>query len=174
MKKFLAIVLSGIIFAMVLTSCGSSTDTNGATNSTATSTVTEVPTATSVPTATVNSAEKEIFYNGNGAGVQSNPTSQTKFTIDKAYYITFIMDYHYFNNGVLPGTIALKHSDGTIYGPWQAIGRTGQGGVNNAYWDATPNVQIKAGTYTVVDSNPTTWSQNSQSNNCGMTQVKGY
>ena len=79
------------------------------------------------------------------------------------------MTYHYNNgNGSTPGTIALKHSDGTTYGPWSASGTT-----QNQYWTVTPNVTIKAGTYTVVDSNTTTWSYNSSSKNAGFVQIEG-
>jgi hypothetical protein len=82
------------------------------------------------------------------------------------------MNYHYFNGGALPGTISLKHSDGTIYGPWQTWGLVGQGGVTNAYWAFYPLVKIKAGTYTVIDSDPSTWSHNSESNYSGFTWIR--
>lgn len=115
-----------------------------------------------------------IFLNGNIYAVQNNPTNPTVFTIEHAYTITFIYDYHYFNYGAQPGTIGLVHEDGTEYGPWQTEGATGQGGVLNAYWYAMPNEQIKAGTYTVIDSDPSTWSHNQASNYCGFTYIEGY
>jgi hypothetical protein len=87
--------------------------------------------------------------------------------------VTFIYTYHYFNNGKLPGTIALRHSDGTVYGPWQSEGAIGQGGVRNAYWFVRPNVEIKAGSYTVVDSDKATWSQNSGSAGAGFVEIRG-
>ena len=71
------------------------------------------------------------------------------------------------------GTIALRHSDGTVYGPWQTEGALGQGGVKNAYWFVRPNADIKAGTYTVVDSDPSTWSHNSGSAGAGFTEIRG-
>lgn len=119
-------------------------------------------------------AEAVIFDNGNISGVQSGPTNPTTFTIDSAYVITNIVDYHYFNNGTLPGTISLKHSDGTVYGPWQTAGLLGQGGVQNAYWNVSPNTTIKPGTYTIVDSDSKTWSHNSGSGYKGFSIVKGY
>lgn len=116
--------------------------------------------------------DEEIFNNWNIAGVQNGPTNPTEFTIDRPRLITAVSNYHYFNGGIFPGTISFRHSDGTIYGPWQTYGTVGQGGVVNAYWNCYPLETIKAGTYTVVDSDPPTWSQNSGSNNCGFTWVR--
>jgi len=68
----------------------------------------------------------------------------------------------------------LRHSDGTIYGPWQTSGRAGQGNVDNAYWEVKPNIEIKPGKYTVLDSNPATWSFNGASGSRGFVIIKGY
>ncbi|MCU0459189.1 MAG: hypothetical protein MUE37_08915 [Bacteroidales bacterium] len=113
-----------------------------------------------------------LFSNENIGGVQNGPTNPTVFTTDKERLITYIHDYHYFNGGALPGTISLKHSDGTIYGPWQTWGIVGQGGVTNAYWVFHPLTKIKPGSYTVIDSDPSTWSHNSGSNYCGFTHIR--
>ena len=116
--------------------------------------------------------DEEIFYNGNIGGVQNGPTNPTVFTIDNERLITYINNYHYFNGGTLPGTISLRHSDGTVYGPWQTWGSVGQGGVSNAYWVFYPLVKIKPGTYTVVDSDPLTWSHNYESNYSGFSWIR--
>lgn len=116
--------------------------------------------------------DEMMFSNENIAGVQNNPTNPTVFTINEERLITYIHNYHYFNGGAMPGTIALEHSDGTIYGPWQTWGIVGQGGVTNAYWVFHPLTTIKAGTYTVLDSDPSTWSHNSGSNYCGFTRIR--
>lgn len=116
--------------------------------------------------------DEQIFYNGNVGGVSNGPTNPTVFTIDNERLITSIMNYHYFNGGALPGTISLQHSDGTVYGPWQTWGVVGQGGVVNAYWAFYPLVKIKPGTYTVIDSDPSTWSHNFESNYCGFTWMR--
>ena len=118
-------------------------------------------------------SEPVIYTNGNIAGVQNNPTRETAFSINAAHRVTFLYTYHYFNNGKLPGTIALRHSDGTVYGPWQSEGALGQGGVRNAYWFVRPNVEIKPGSYTVVDSDKATWSQNSGSSGAGFVEIRG-
>lgn len=110
---------------------------------------------------------------GNIAGVQNAPTKATIFTLSDSYLLTFMYDYHYFNNGVQPGTIALRHSDGTVYGPWQALGAVGQGNVPNAYWFVRPSVLLKPGTYQVIDSHPATWSHNSGTQGAGFVRLWG-
>jgi outer membrane protein OmpA-like peptidoglycan-associated protein len=114
-----------------------------------------------------------IYSNGNSAAVQNNPTRETTFAIDASHRVTFIYTYHYLNNSKVPGTIALRHSDGTVYGPWQASGALGPGGVSNAYWFVRPNVGIKPGTYTVLDSDRATWSQNAASSGAGFVAIRG-
>jgi len=85
-----------------------------------------------------------------------------------------ITNYHWNNGqGAIPGTISLRDSSGNTLGTWTATTRPGQGGVPNANWDVRPNVTLSPGTYTIIDSDPSTWSQNSQSNNVGMSVVKG-
>lgn len=116
--------------------------------------------------------EKErIFDNGNGLG--GNPGGKIpKFTIDRPRVIIEIMTYHWDYNGNMLGTIALKNVDtGEIYGPWATGGGTGQGGVENAYWYAHPNIEIPAGTYDIVDSSPSTWFTNSQAKGFGMATI---
>jgi len=126
--------------------------------------------ALSVKATAAAPSEREIFNNWNTARVVNNPSgppTPTRFTLDRPHLVTYINTYHYFNQGQRPGTISLVHQDGTVYGPWQTIGLPGQGGVANASWEATPNVQLKPGTYTVRDSHPPTWSHNAQSNSQG-------
>jgi len=124
--------------------------------------------------ASTANAEIKIFNNGNIGGVDNNPTSPTTFTLTKTYKITLIEDYHWnYGQGASPGTIGLTDNDGNAVGTWNVTTKSGQGGVANAVWDAAPNVVIGPGTYTVVDSDPATWSQNSQSNNQGFTLIKG-
>ncbi len=93
----------------------------------------------------------------------------TTFTISESWLVTEIKTYHWNDgNGVTPGTIGLMADDGTVLGTWQADGLQGSGGVPDAYWVVNPNIVIPSGTYTVVDSDPETWSQNSETNGIGM------
>lgn len=113
------------------------------------------------------------FDNGNIGGVSNGPTQPTTFTLNEARILTLIQNYHWNSaRGATPGTIALRGSDGRSYGPWQTVGTPGQGGVPNAYWTARPNEILPAGTYTVIDSNPASWSHNGQSGNRGFTRVE--
>jgi len=114
-----------------------------------------------------------LFDNTNKAAVKNSPYSATTFRIDSAHIITYIMTYHYFNYGALPGSILLIHEDGTIYGPWQATGKTGQAGVANAVWEVFPEEELKPGSYTIIDSDFRTWSHNAGSGNKGHAMVKG-
>lgn len=114
-----------------------------------------------------------IYSNGNNRGVQNGPTRATTFVIDAPHLITFIYTYHYLNGGKLPGKIGLKNADGTIYGPWRAEGAAGPGGVPNAYWFVLPYVELKAGSYTVTDSDTDTWSYNRRSSNAGFVVIRG-
>lgn len=97
------------------------------------------------------------------------------FTIDAPHLITEISSYNYGEGAgnPAPGTLGLQAADGTVYGPWQCTAYEGQGGVPNATWYAYPKVEVPAGTYTVLNSNPVTWAQNEQSNGLGFCYVKG-
>ena len=117
---------------------------------------------------------EEIFLIGNGMAVYNGGTSPT-VTISKDYNLTELWTYHWNEEkGKEPGTIALKDENGKIYGPWPTTGSPGQGGVPNAYWKATPNIDIPAGKYTVIDSDPATWAQNEDCGGLGMTWAKGF
>ena len=71
------------------------------------------------------------------------------------------------------GRSRCRHDHGTIYGPWQTVGRIGQSNVSNAYWEAWPSAWLKPGLYTVVDSHNPTWSYNSSSGNAGISTIHG-
>jgi hypothetical protein len=121
--------------------------------------------------------EVRIFAQDVCGGVDNNPQNPTTFTIDQPQTVTKVGTYHW-NHGQgtqSPGTIGLQDSSGKTYGPWQASGQPGMGGVTNAYWIATiPNgVDLPAGKYTVIDSDPSTWATNSESSNSGVVSVVG-
>ena len=60
-----------------------------------------------------------------------------------------------------------------LYGPWEAETSQDGGEVPKGYWIVHPNEVIPAGSYTIEDSDPETWSKNSESP-CGMAKVEGY
>lgn len=107
-------------------------------------------------------------------GVDNSPTSPSKLTLDQPFTITKIRTYHWnYGSGQTPGTIALQDEGGNLYGPWQARGEPGMGGVPDAYWVVEPDVDLQPGEYTVVDSDPATWSQNYETDGRGITLVWG-
>ena len=109
----------------------------------------------------------------NIAGVFNGATVPNTFTINAPHLVTEIHTYHWNNaQGKTPGTIGLQDQNGKMYGPWQAIGAPGQGGVPDANWLVYPSVIVPAGIYTIIDSDPGTWSQNAQSGGIGMGSVK--
>jgi hypothetical protein len=124
-----------------------------------------------------DSNEVRIFAQDVCGSVDNNPPNPTVFTINQSRKITKIGTYHW-NNGQgtqAPGTIGLQDQSGKIYGPWQASGQPGMGGVPNANWIATIQAgqDLHAGTYKVLDSDPSTWAYNSESDNRGVVSVVG-
>jgi hypothetical protein len=114
-------------------------------------------------------AVEEIFKITSVHAAYNGATTPTTFTVGIAWTVTEIRTYHWNNGrGAKPGTISLRTNDGTIYGPWQATGEPGSGGASNAYWVVKPDVIIGPGTYTVLDSDPSTWSQNQETSGRGM------
>jgi hypothetical protein len=111
----------------------------------------------------------EEIFTVTSIGSAHNGAAPTTFSVTEPWLVTEIKTYHWNNgNGAAPGTIGLMASDGTDLGTWQADGLPGSGGVTNAYWVINPNIVIPAGTYTVIDSDPGTWAQNSETNGVGM------
>jgi hypothetical protein len=140
-----------------------------------TATPTVMPTEQATPSAAPSPASEEMYSISNGSTVQNGPSVPTTFSITVPWLVTDLVDYHWNNGqgGQPVGTISLLADDGTTYGPWQASGQDGQGGVPNAYWIAHPNIVLPAGSYTVIDSNPATWAQNSGTGGAGMSWGAG-
>jgi hypothetical protein len=106
-----------------------------------------------------------IWKAGNDGAIEGMNGTAPTVSHDGTFFVTEICTYHSNGSGNSmgpAGTIALKAEDGTMYGPWQAELRS------NVYWIVKPDREIPAGSYTVVDSNPVTWAQNSASNGEGM------
>lgn len=120
-------------------------------------------------------AAVDLFKLESLLAVQSGPPKPTVFKLNTPALITEIMNYHYNDGrGATPGSIGLKAEDGTTYGPWKVeISKEGQGGVPDAYWFVRPDVEVPAGTYTVIDSDPSSWSWNDETGGMGVSFVKG-
>jgi len=119
------------------------------------------------------SEEQQIFANGNDYRVENGPTVATTFKLDRLWLVTYFLAYHYNGGaGQTPGTLALRHEDGTMYGPWQATGGPDLQNPTNLYWVCRPQFVLKPGVYTVIDSDPATWSWNGGSVG-GIVIIKG-
>ncbi len=102
------------------------------------------------------------------AAVQNGPTAPSTFTLERPRTILRIVTYHWNGGrGRQPGTIGVRDASGRMYGPWEAQAAPGYRERPNCYWYVDPAVQLPAGTYTVVDSDPATWSHNAESGGRG-------
>lgn len=122
---------------------------------------------------TVTGSATKVFDNGNLGAVQNGAASPT-FTLKKQARVVEVCTYHW-NNGsgtTSPGTVGVTNTKtNKAYGPWQAAGKPGMGGVPNAYWLAKVDVLLPAGSYKIVDSDANTWSHNSGTGGKGMAFV---
>ena len=126
------------------------------------------------PATPVVGTVEEIFVLTSIGRAYNEATTPTTFITTRSWQVTEIKTYHWNEgNGATPGTISLVAADGTSYGPWQASGLPGSGDVSNAYWVVNPNITIPAGTYSIIDSDPATWAQNSETGGAGMAWVSG-
>jgi hypothetical protein len=116
----------------------------------------------------------ELFTNWNTGGVESGAKSPT-VVLDADTRVATIVTYHFnYGTGATPGTVSLKDAaSGKIYGPWKCVGSEAQGGVANGVWTATPDAELPAGRYVVIDSDPASWSQNAESGGLGFASVSG-
>jgi hypothetical protein len=116
-----------------------------------------------------------LFDNWNIQGVSNGGTPPNFSTGAQVYCLDSISDYHWNNGaGSTPGTIGLLGPNQQLLGPWQAVGSSGQGGAPNVNWTAGPpagSAVLLSGTYSVNDSNTSTWSQNAQSKGVGFARV---
>lgn len=98
---------------------------------------------------------------GNIAAVENGPRKAVILSLGTPRFYRTIRTYHWnHGRGSKPGTISLGDSEGRVFGPWQARGEPGQGGVPNAYWVVDVNQRLEPGRYTLVTSNNKTWSTN--------------
>lgn len=115
-----------------------------------------------------------IFDNSIPAPVESVPLKPTRFTLYDSRTITSIKTFHWNGGkGALPGSIALQGKNKRLIGPWQASAIDDGQGLANAYWEVKPNILLEAGTYTVLDSEPGTWSRNPAKGDMGIVRILG-
>lgn len=115
--------------------------------------------------------EPVIWRNGADGGVSPGATAPTVFQVTSPTLISQIMTYHFGAHG-RPGTIALRAADGAVMGPWPAAG-AGSAAAPNVYWWVRPNVVLSPGVYTLIDSDPATWSVEAATRGAGIAQLWG-
>ncbi len=99
------------------------------------------------------------------------PSSQAVFTINSTMNLTFIRTEHEnYGKGATAGKIALREKNGAVHGPWQAKG--GSSSPINTWTVTFNNYKLPPGTYTVLDSDPSTWLINT-ANKAGACAVYG-
>ncbi len=109
----------------------------------------------------------------NKGAVRNGPTKPVIIKPPEPIFVQSIQTYHWNNGrGQKPGTISIRSATGEVFGPWQAIGKPGQGGVRNAYWYVEPGIVLPVGTYELVDSNPRTWATNDAAGNKGLVVIE--
>jgi len=115
-----------------------------------------------------------IFENAIPVPVESVPLKPTRFTLFDNRTITSIQTFHWNGGkGALPGSIALQGKNKRLFGPWKASAVDDGQGLTNAYWEVQPNIVLDAGTYTVLDSEPATWSRNPAKGGTGIVRILG-
>ena len=122
-------------------------------------------------------APVQLYTISNQDSVQPGATAPSRFTVASgSVNIRSLTTYHSLSSHALSSTgqVSLRDANGKTYGPWQTIGRTGAGDRANAIWFAPIDVVLPAGTYTVIDSDPYTWSANAGTGGAGMFWVTGY
>jgi hypothetical protein len=120
---------------------------------------------------------QQLYTVSDGDTVTNGANAPSKFTVASgSVHLVSLKTYHYVAPGGLAsaGKIGLRSSDGKVYGPWQTTGSPGVGGVPNAFWTASIDLVLPAGTYTVTDSDTATWSANAGTHGAGMFWVTGY
>lgn len=125
---------------------------------------------------TSNAAESKVLWTNQNISTVKNgaQTYYVIFELESDAIVTSIQTYHSLG-GAEPGELTLYAESGSQWGPFQATGAEGQGGVSNAYWIAdTGELELPAGRYAVADSDPTTWSCNAESGYDGFLEVRGY
>jgi hypothetical protein len=124
------------------------------------------------PTA-ADPASLELVLEVSNPSVVSNGGKPPSFTLTEARRVREISTYHW-NDGkgtAAGGTISLAGPGGTRELKVTRTG-AGQGGVPNAVWIVDLDEMLQPGTYTVADSDPSSWAKNSETGGKGMTWVR--
>jgi len=112
-----------------------------------------------------------IYWNTSNPYGVDNGAMSPQFQVTTPVLAHSLDTYHWnYGSGTSsPGTLGLRRlEDDKVFGPWPA---TGWGTIDspNLYWTVIlGGLVLDAGTYEVLDSDPSTWSQNTESGGFGM------
>ena len=119
-------------------------------------------------------ADQPIYDTSMATPVESLPLKPTRFTLTESRQISRIRTFHWNRGrGAEPGSIALQRRDKTLLGPWKATGAADDTGLANAWWQVEPGIELPAGSYTLLDSDPASWSRNPARGNMGIATIFG-
>ncbi len=117
--------------------------------------------------------QEDLVFINPGGEMNNNAEYSPTFTLTQSWKITLLITIHWNDgNGKEPGLISLEDANGTVYGPWQAKGYAYKE-VENVRWNVMPNWVLPPGEYTLVDSDPDTWTNNEASEYVGFSRVSG-
>ena len=126
-------------------------------------------------TAGVSAAQAaDLCNNTNTGGVLNGPPGVATCNLTAASHITQIVTYHWNNGRGSPGgTITLRNSAQQNF-TFPVQTSSGQNNAPNVNWVANVNLNLPAGQYMVLDSDPATRSWNPQvSGQAGFTIIRG-
>jgi hypothetical protein len=109
-------------------------------------------------------APQRVVLIGNDAGVSNGPTAPAIFTTTQPWHVVEVWTYHWNNGkGAPPGKVGLRDlTTKKLIGNWRTTL------YNGVYWKATVSLDLPAGRYQFIDSDPSTWATNEGSSNMGM------
>ncbi len=142
-----------------------------------------------ISVASANANQEQIVFKLESLGaVYNHPPKKTVFSISQPTRITKIWTYHWNNgHGAMPGFIGLRNArTGQKLGSWDAVAthhmfNTSPGsrwpsrgnGPPWLYWTIQPRIELPPGSYEIIDSDPLTWSTNSEMGHHGVAWVYG-
>ena len=116
-------------------------------------------------------SDQLIYSNFNIGAVQNNPKYYPAYDAGgENVFLHSITTYHW-NGGMgsEPGTISIYDWNADLIGVWPAQGQN-----NNTYWTIFPDIVLKKGTRCYfADSDPETWSHNTESADVGFIELRG-
>ena len=116
-------------------------------------------------------SDQLIYSNFNIGAVQNNPKYYPAYDAGgENVFLHSITTYHW-NGGMgsEPGTISIYDWNADLIGAWPVQGQN-----NNTYWTTFPDIVLEKGTrYYFADSDPATWSHNTESADVGFIELRG-